>query len=119
MGQPYTGDPAFGERQFVDSKPWMPPRYQPATETGDPFWKDPRTFADVAREEAEATPSGVFRSNAEPGVSEYTWGRGLMAPLALGPDPTAVETMKAIQRTNPADPNADHRDRYADWIRES
>lgn len=111
----HEGDPAFGERQFVDSTKWMPPLY---SHLHDPFFKTARTYSDVATEEAAATPSGVAKANVEPGPSEFSHGRGLMVPLALGPGPTPVEEMKAIMRTNPADPTAVHTDRYADWIRE-
>jgi hypothetical protein len=112
----HRGDPAFGERQFIDPGPYLPPLHERGV---DPFFKDARTYSDVATEEAAATPSGVAKANVEPGASEFSWGRGLMAPLTQGHEPTQVETMKAIQRTNPADPGATHLDRYADWIREA
>ena len=73
----FRGDPAFGERQFVDPGPWQPPRY-----TGllhDPFFVEARTYADVAAEEAANSPAGVATPNVEPGVSEFGYGRGLMA----------------------------------------
>jgi len=113
----FRGDPAFGERQFVDSGAWQPPRY-----TGllhDPFFVEARTYADVAAEEAANSPAGVATPNVEPGVSEFSWGRGLMAPLTQGHAPTQIEEMKAVMRTNPADGGANHLERDADWIRES
>lgn len=114
----FRGLDEYAERHFVDRKPYLPPSHQDPRISGDPFWKATRTYSDVATEEALATPSGVSKPGVEPGASEFSYGRGLMCPLGLGPGPTAVEEMKAIMRTNPADAEAAHEDRYADWIRE-
>lgn len=111
----HQGDPAFGERKFIDPGPYLPPLHERGR---DPHFKDARTYSDVATEEALSTPSGVATPNVEPGASEFSHGRGLMAPLTQGHEPTQIEIMKAIMRTNPADPGAVHTDRYADWIRE-
>lgn len=43
---------------------------------------------------------------AEPGESEYGWGRGLQSPESKGHVPTEYEQMRAIYATNPADANS-------------
>lgn len=62
--------------------------------------------------------TGILNPNQEPGESEYSHGKGLMASDAQraqyhdpidpeGPwEPSVYEQGKAIQRTNPADPDA-------------
>lgn len=112
----FRGLAEYGERQFVDRRPWEPPQYMV---DADPFFIAARTYADVAAEEALATPAGVATPNVEPGVSEFSYGRGLMAPLSKGHVPTQIEELKAVMRTNPADGGANHLDRYADWTREA
>lgn len=112
----YTGDPDFAERKFTDHGPWLPPTYMV---DDDPYFKEALTYSTVSIEEAANTPAGVATPNVEPGGSEFSWGRGLMAPMTKGHVPTQIEEMKAVMRTNSADPGASHLDRYADWIRES
>lgn len=110
----FKGLPEFGERQFVDRKPWVPPLYPDWRTSGDPFWKPSPDLADKSIAEATQT-SGVFSPAAEPGPTEFSHGPGLRAPLALGPDPTPFEEYHAVMRTDPADPSASHVDRYSDW----
>ena len=97
----FQGDPEFQERQFVDTTGYVPPWMMK-----DAFTIPARTYADETIEEvladddiAQTGPGGI-----EPGPSEYSWGRGNANSLSLGPGPTQVEQMKAVMRTNPADP---------------
>lgn len=116
MPNPYEGDPRFGERRFVDSPGIAPPWYD--TEN-DPHWMRTPTYADETIAEAESDARApVSVAGLEPRESEMSWGRGLMAPISRGHEPTQIEILKAQQRTNPADPGASHLDRFADWIRE-
>lgn len=111
-GDKYVGDPEFHERHFTDTTGHPPPLYME-----DAFTKQARTLADQSIEDA-AKPSTPQRAGTEPGETEFSWGKGLMPPLSKTDGPTQIEEMKAIMRTNPADPGASHLDRYADWIRE-
>jgi hypothetical protein len=96
----FEGDPAFQERKFVDTTPYIPPWM-----VRDAFTKEPRTYADETIEEVES-PGYVAAINvpgAVPGESEYSWGAGNANSLSKGPGPTQLEIIKATQRTNPAD----------------
>lgn len=97
----FEGDPAFQERQFVDSTGYVPPWM-----VKDAFTQGPRTYADVTIEEVEDPNyvAAIVPGGVEPGPSEYSWGRGNANSLSKGPGPTQVEQMKAVMRTNPADP---------------
>ena len=111
----HAGDPRFGERRFRDSDSWEPSRLQP-----DSFLRPAATVADISIAEAERGLGGsISAAGVEPGPSEFSYGRGQMSPISLGPGPTQIEQLKAVQRTDPSDPGAVAEDRYADWIREA
>jgi hypothetical protein len=85
----------------------------------DAFTKAARTYADQSIEEVE-DPNYVAQivvGGAEPGPSEYSWGRGNQNSLTLGPGPNPLEILKAQQRTNPADPTDVHENHWRDTER--
>ena len=97
----FEGDKDFQERKFVDTTGYIPPWMQV-----DAFTKPARTYADETIEEVE-DPDYVAQlavGGATPHESEFSWGLGNANSLSKGPGPTALEQMKAIMRTNPADP---------------
>jgi hypothetical protein len=110
-GNRHIGDPAFQERHFVDYGP-----YRPAWMQADAFTKPARTYADETIEEvlAEDYIAQLVPGGAHPGESEFSWGPGNANSMSKGPGPTDLEVMKAIQRTNPADPNDNHVDHFTD-----
>lgn len=42
----------------------------------------------------------------EPGPSEFSWGRGVQAPMSKGAEPSQYEQLRSIYATNPADPES-------------
>src|SRR5215217_3140439 len=111
----YVGDPAFQERQWVDSTGYVPPWM-----VKDAFTVPARTYADVTIEEVE-DPNYVAQivpGGATPRASEFSWGLGNQNSLSLGPGPNPLEILKAQQRTNPADPTDNHENHWRDegWV---
>lgn len=80
---------------------WMPP----VMDERDAFLQPARTATDESIEVARSTPTPVTLVNSEPGPSEFSHGRGMVAPPELE-EPSALWQLKAEQRTNPADPTA-------------
>jgi hypothetical protein len=111
----HEGDPEFQERHFVDPGPWQLPWPQP-----DAFTKPAPTYADATIEEVQAPGyvSGVSTPGQTPRESEFSWGLGNQNSLSKGPGPNSLEVLKAIQRTNPADPKdtAEAHYRDAGWV---
>lgn len=112
----YEGDPRFAERKFTDTPGRPPPLFEGLLH--DPYFKYARTHADdtIAEAESDAT-APVSVAGVEPEESEFSYGKGLMAPISRGHEPTQIEQLKAVQRTNPANPASVAS--YDDWIRES
>jgi hypothetical protein len=113
----FEGDPAFHERKFVDTTGYIPP-----WQMADAFTIEARTYADETIEEVE-DPNYVAQivvGGAEPGESEFSWGRGNQNSLTKGPGPNPLEILKAQQRTNPAEPTDNHLNHYTDpgWVME-
>lgn len=114
----FAGDPEYAERRFLDSTPYVPPWMQV-----DAFTKPARTYADATIEEVQ-DPNYVAASavgGAEPGETEFSWGRGNQNSLTKGPGPNPLEVLKAQQRTNPADPADTAEAHYRDpgWVMEA
>lgn len=80
---------------------WMPPVADPR----DPFLQPAPTYRDETIRRAAEEQSTVSRPGVEPGPSEFSHGRGMVAPLGLKP-PTDLEVLQEERRTNPADPEA-------------
>jgi len=80
-------------------------RLPPIQDERDPNLRPARTYTDVSIEEAAATRNRVTRANVEPGPSEFSHGRGMVAPLDMV-DPSPWQVMANERRTNPADPSA-------------
>lgn len=107
--------PEYIERKFVDPTPWMPPLYDVEA---DAFFMPARTRSDETVEEVQDPDytATISIAGQEPGPSEWSHGRGLVAPTELA-DPSLIEQHLAVMRTNPADPgdvaNFERADR--DW----
>lgn len=110
-GYRHLGDPAFQERRFVDYGGYVPPWMMK-----DAFTMPARTYADETIEEvlAEDYIATVSVGGVHPGESEFSWGPGNANSMSKGPGPNPLETLKAQQRTNPADPNDNHVNHYTD-----
>lgn len=111
----FEGDPAFKERQFIDTTGYVPPWMQT-----DAFTIPARTYADQTIEEVEADDyvAQVVAGGATPHESEFSWGLGNQNSLTRGPGPNPLEMLKAQQRTNPADPGDVAENHYRDpgWV---
>lgn len=94
--------PEYIERKFVDPTPWMPPLYDVEA---DAFFMPARTRSDETVEEVQDPnyTATISIAGQEPGPSEFSHGRGLVAPTELA-DPSLSEELRAVYRTNPADP---------------
>ena len=116
-GNRHIGDADFRERHYVDPGPYLPPWMQ-----RDAFTRPARTYADETIEEVldPGYVASISVGGLEPGETEFSWGRGNQNSLTKGPGPNAVEEMKAIMRTNPADSNDNHVNHYTDpgWVME-
>jgi len=107
----YVGDPTFQERQWVDSHGYSRPIWMK-----DAYTVPARTYADETIEEV-LDPDYVAAINvpgAVPGETEMSWGAGNANSLSKGPGPNPLEIMKAVQRTNPADPTDTYEAHLAD-----
>ena len=107
----YQGDPDLRQRQWVDSTGYAPPWM-----VKDAFTVPARTYADVTIEEVEDPNyvASISVGGVEPGESEFSWGPGNANSMSKGPGPNPLEVLKAMQRTNPADPSDNHVNHYTD-----
>lgn len=100
------------ETAWPDTPGWMP-----SVERADnPLLGPAPTVADQYAAVADAPITQIRRAVTTPHETEFSWGLGNMAPIARGHEPTPFEEMKAVQRTNPADPGSAAS--YDEWIRE-
>ncbi len=96
-----------------------PAVFRDSSLTEDPYFVPAHSrMHDSVRDSLLGVGAGRVVRNAfsEPGRSEFSFGRGQMAPLELA-DPSQADVMHAVYRTDPADPAAEVD--YSTEIRES
>jgi len=95
------------ERDLTPGSELHPPAVVETDLTDDPYYTPAWTRALESIERAESGIAGrpVRRPGFTPGESEFSWGKGRMAPPDLA-DPSLWDQMRAVYRTDPADPAA-------------
>lgn len=75
--------------------------------TADPYYVPAWTKSaeSIYKQEILGTSRPIRRPGLEPRESEFSWGRGRMAPLDKA-DPSQWDQVRAVYRTDPADPTS-------------